>query len=118
MFQDKADSSAAGNLCSHKPAYLANVIYRNFGEAGTAMCCKADGCNQDIPAHFEQEAADGGFLYKEEFETHAAYTVADGGGDARPGELTSGDGGNGAAGIMGLSILTMVTLSVTAAAYA
>eukprot|EP00095_Tigriopus_kingsejongensis_P011272 maker-scaffold14_size734282-snap-gene-0.9 protein:Tk11272 transcript:maker-scaffold14_size734282-snap-gene-0.9-mRNA-1 annotation:"hypothetical protein AE07_02379" len=75
VYQQEVESSSSNNLCKQNPKYLKDVIQTNFGEEGTAMCCRQDGCNKDIPRDFEIQSR---MLFLEDFDrVQGPYMKAD-----------------------------------------
>lgn len=65
VYQQEVQSGSENNLCHQKPSFLQDVIRTNFGEEGTAMCCRQDGCNKDVPHDFERNSQ---VLFLEDFD--------------------------------------------------
>jgi hypothetical protein len=111
VFQDKVDTTSPVHICSHSPSKLANIILTHFGEMGTAMCCREDGCNRDIPAHFRDDGPNKDYLFKEDLDQDLG--GAGGGNGGKPGELTSDKNNAVTPSARQFSIVTVMMMAMT-----
>ena len=110
VYQQEIQSKTS-DLCSHPPKFLRGIIEQYFGESGTAMCCRTDGCNKDVPEDFAADK-DSEHIFLEDFRAERAAGIQQESLRRASGDEDGGQGGNGKEAVASVSALILFGLQM------